>query len=160
MRVRLPFPTATLVAPGLKDRHAITRQWLSIPAAAEPRLSGLELEGMRILQHSRHNNKLRTGHNKGNRFTVVLNEVSDTERPALLGQVFDLGRGGSAQSLWCRSVLASSKTMPRWALRSSRGSARNEMAANGDSCCRPCNQPYSTRFCSRRSTGRHRAPGA
>jgi len=69
---------------GLKDRHAITRQWLSVPAAAEPRLSGLALEGMRILQHSRHNNKLRTGHNKGNRFTVVLQQVSDTERPALL----------------------------------------------------------------------------
>jgi len=68
---------------GLKDRHAITRQWLSIPAAAEAGLSGLALEGMRVLQHSRHNNKLRTGHNKGNRFTLVLRNVSDGERPQI-----------------------------------------------------------------------------
>jgi tRNA pseudouridine13 synthase len=71
---------------GLKDRHAITRQWLSIPAAAEAKLSGLDLEGMRVLQHSRHNNKLRTGHNKGNRFTVVLRDVSDEERPRIEAQ--------------------------------------------------------------------------
>src|SRR5215208_5738540 len=27
---------------GLKDRHAVTRQWVSVPASAEPRLAALD----------------------------------------------------------------------------------------------------------------------
>jgi tRNA pseudouridine13 synthase len=33
---------------GLKDRHAITRQMVSVPAGAEPRLGALEMEGVRV----------------------------------------------------------------------------------------------------------------
>jgi tRNA pseudouridine13 synthase len=61
---------------GLKDRHAITRQMVSVPARAEPRLAALETEGLRVLQVSRHANKLRPGHLRGNRFRVLIRDVA------------------------------------------------------------------------------------
>lgn len=62
---------------GMKDRQAITRQLLSVPARAEARLGEFALEGVRILWSKRHGNKLRTGHLRGNRFTLRLRGVKD-----------------------------------------------------------------------------------
>jgi tRNA pseudouridine13 synthase len=57
---------------GMKDRHGITTQWLSVPARAPaPETWALPPE-LRLLEVSRHGNKLRTGHLRGNRFTVGL----------------------------------------------------------------------------------------
>ncbi len=58
---------------GQKDRAAITRQWLSIVTP----LTGLVVEDDRltILATSRHNNKLRLGHTKGNRFILRVRGV-------------------------------------------------------------------------------------
>ncbi|MVN86054.1 tRNA pseudouridine(13) synthase TruD [Deinococcus sp. HMF7620] len=55
---------------GLKDRHAVTTQWLSLPAKAEGRLEQFALDGVRILNLTRHTNKLGLGHLRANRFTV------------------------------------------------------------------------------------------
>jgi tRNA pseudouridine13 synthase len=60
---------------GLKDRRAITRQWLSFHHAATPRPEDLALENVRVLEVSRHVNKLRTGHLRGNRFCLRLADV-------------------------------------------------------------------------------------
>ncbi len=57
---------------GLKDRWAVTTQWLSFPAAADPDPAALGGDGFRVLAASRHRNKLRTGHLRGNRFTVAV----------------------------------------------------------------------------------------
>jgi len=57
---------------GLKDRHAVTRQWLSVPARCEPRLKELQHPQIRVLELGRHSNKLRPGHLRGNRFRVVV----------------------------------------------------------------------------------------
>jgi len=57
---------------GLKDRHAITEQWASFEHAKAERLVGAEIEGVRVLESARHNHKLRTGHLRGNRFTLLL----------------------------------------------------------------------------------------
>ncbi|MFO7180341.1 MAG: tRNA pseudouridine(13) synthase TruD [Pseudomonadota bacterium] len=60
---------------GLKDRHGVTTQWLSLPARAKaPELWELPNEA-RVLDVSRHGNKLRTGHLLGNRFRIVLVDV-------------------------------------------------------------------------------------
>ena len=54
---------------GLKDRKAVTRQWLSVPVRYSPHLEALdELDGVRILETSRHGDRLRRGHLHGNRF--------------------------------------------------------------------------------------------
>ena len=54
---------------GLKDKHAVTRQWLSVPAGYSRQLEALEqLEGVRVLETSRHGSRLRRGQLRGNRF--------------------------------------------------------------------------------------------
>ena len=57
---------------GLKDRHAVTRQWFSVPRWHEPDWIRLEAEGVEVLDVQRHNRKLRRGAHKANRFTIVL----------------------------------------------------------------------------------------
>ena len=57
---------------GLKDRHAVTVQWLSFPVAKSPDPASLAGEGWRVAAASRHGNKLRTGHSRGNRFSIVV----------------------------------------------------------------------------------------
>lgn len=68
-------PGAVGVA-GRKDKHAVTTQWLSVPATRDPasfeRLAG---RGFEVLEAGRHRNKLRTGHLHGNRFRVVVRGV-------------------------------------------------------------------------------------
>jgi tRNA pseudouridine13 synthase len=61
---------------GLKDKRAITRQWVSLPfeKASEDRLASLVDKGIRILQKRRHTNKLRIGHLLGNRFSVLIRQ--------------------------------------------------------------------------------------
>ncbi len=56
---------------GLKDRNAVTRQWLSVPNQHSGSLASLDrLEGVRVLETSRHGSRLRRGHLHGNRFEV------------------------------------------------------------------------------------------
>jgi len=62
---------------GLKDKYAVTTQWLSLASktAISPELDlG---EGVKILAVTRHDNKLRTGHLLGNRFTITLMGVHE-----------------------------------------------------------------------------------
>ena len=61
---------------GLKDRHAVTRQWFSLhmPGQASPEPAALESEGLRALRITRNTRKLRRGIHAGNRFTIRLRE--------------------------------------------------------------------------------------
>ena len=57
---------------GLKDRHAVTSQWFSVPRWNAPDWSALEVEGVDVLDVRRHNRKLRRGAHKANSFRIVL----------------------------------------------------------------------------------------
>jgi tRNA pseudouridine13 synthase len=63
---------------GLKDRHAITRQWFSIyqPKGETPDLTQLQHPEFKVLGQSRHVKKLRRGDLQGNRFRIVLRDVT------------------------------------------------------------------------------------
>jgi tRNA pseudouridine13 synthase len=63
---------------GLKDRYAITRQWFSIylPKGATPDLTQLQHPEFKVLGQSRHVKKLRPGDLRGNRFRIVLRDVT------------------------------------------------------------------------------------
>lgn len=79
---RFDVPTRDLGTAGNKDRRAITRQWVSVPAqqlaeGIEP-TTGELADGIEVLEVSRHRNKLRTGHLEGNRFSVRLRDTSVT----------------------------------------------------------------------------------
>ena len=66
---------------GLKDRQAITQQWFSLhlPGKETPDFTQFNLTGCRILQINRHNKKLKIGALKGNRFKIVLRNISDKQ---------------------------------------------------------------------------------
>ncbi len=61
---------------GLKDRHAVTRQWFSVqmPGREAPDWNALLEPGMRVLHSARHGRKLKTGFLDGNRFRLVLRD--------------------------------------------------------------------------------------
>lgn len=69
---------------GMKDRHAVTRQWLSLPPPVTPEQAvALALEDVRVLEAARHAHKLRTGHVRANRFVLrVRGVVPDLEAAA------------------------------------------------------------------------------
>jgi len=72
------IPDARIGVAGLKDKHAVTEQWLSVPWALREEASALdELPGAEVLERSRHRNKLGVGHLRGNRFEIVLRDVTD-----------------------------------------------------------------------------------
>lgn len=63
---------------GLKDKVGVTTQWISVPAkdaSIDERIKALAIEGIEVLEHRRHVNKLRTGHLRGNRFAIVVRSV-------------------------------------------------------------------------------------
>ncbi|OWK45358.1 tRNA pseudouridine 13 synthase [Fimbriiglobus ruber] len=68
---------------GLKDRHAVTRQWVSVPKEVEPRLKHVDGDGIRVLKVSRHNNKLKPGHLRGNTFRLLVRGADATKADAL-----------------------------------------------------------------------------
>lgn len=72
---QLRIPAGQIGCAGLKDRVAVTRQWLSVPAAARSRLDSFRLEGVSILEADLHTNKLKTGHLKGNRFRIKIADL-------------------------------------------------------------------------------------
>ncbi len=69
----LGIPEVGIGVAGLKDKYAVTRQWISIPVRYQPLLTQFEEAGrIRILESARHRHKLRTGHLRGNRFRVFV----------------------------------------------------------------------------------------
>lgn len=81
LRDEVGVPEKEIGVAGLKDKHARTRQWFSIPRKHEDRLGLLEtLPGVRLLEANLHTNKLRTGHLKGNRFRILIRGARERER--------------------------------------------------------------------------------
>jgi len=74
---------------GLKDARAVTRQRFSVEHVDPDRVAALDLPGIRVLDVSRHGNKLRIGHLKGNRFVIRLRQT-DPDRLADVRAVLDV----------------------------------------------------------------------
>jgi tRNA pseudouridine13 synthase len=73
---------------GMKDRHAVTRQWISLPPPISPDAVGaLALPAddagayVRVLEVARHPHKLRTGHVRANRFVLRIQGVVPESLP-------------------------------------------------------------------------------
>lgn len=62
---------------GLKDSHAVTRQWLSIEHLDPQTLKDLNIPGLTILQCRYHRNKLRLGHLRANRFAIRVRHLDE-----------------------------------------------------------------------------------
>jgi tRNA pseudouridine13 synthase len=68
---------------GLKDRHAVTEQWISAPHQAAAALEQFHHDAIQLGARTPHSNKLRRGHLRGNRFRIVLRELECEPAEAL-----------------------------------------------------------------------------
>ncbi|MHC4808895.1 MAG: tRNA pseudouridine(13) synthase TruD [Planctomycetota bacterium] len=69
---------------GMKDKHAVTRQVVSIHLPEEPREVQPDHDRIAVLWARRHRNKLRRGHLTGNRFVIRIREVDPVHAPTAL----------------------------------------------------------------------------
>lgn len=82
---------------GLKDRHAVTRQWFSV---RRPNRDGTDwqaaaIDGVQILDVSRNARKLRRGAHRGNRFRIALRaDGIEAAAAQLQERIADIGRYG------------------------------------------------------------------
>jgi len=60
---------------GLKDRNAVTRQWISLAGTTPDAVKQLDVEGITVLTAAHHEKRLRTGHLRANRFVLRLRGV-------------------------------------------------------------------------------------
>lgn len=60
---------------GLKDAHALTRQWMSLEHADAAKLAAYHDKQVAVVRTDRHTNKLKTGHLRANRFALRLRHV-------------------------------------------------------------------------------------
>ena len=80
---------------GMKDRHAITRQMVSIhlpgrePSSVQPRHPAIQ-----VLWSARHQNKLRRGHLRGNRFSIRIRNTDPLKAPSILSRLRVLEQAG------------------------------------------------------------------
>jgi tRNA pseudouridine13 synthase len=79
---------------GRKDRHAVTRQWFSVPGVEPERALEITLEGAQVLGAVRHEHKLKTGHLRGNRFELVVGSDTPVDFPTLEARAEELVRRG------------------------------------------------------------------
>lgn len=82
---------------GLKDRHAVTRQWFSVrrPTRDGTNWQAATIEGVRIFDVTRNSRKLRRGAHHGNRFRIALRaDGVDAVAGQLQERVADIGRHG------------------------------------------------------------------
>lgn len=77
-------PRRALGYSGMKDRHAVARQWFSVhlPGREAPDWSTFAAQGVRVLETGRHRRKLRRGAHKSNRFRLRLRAL-ECDRSAL-----------------------------------------------------------------------------
>jgi tRNA pseudouridine13 synthase len=114
---------------GLKDKHAVTTQWLSVVTKATV---SLELDlgpGARVLEVARHDNKLRTGHLLGNRFGITLLGVHDDALERAHAIVSRLRADGLPNYFGAQRFGHAGRNLPdalRWLARGGRGRSRFE----------------------------------
>jgi tRNA pseudouridine13 synthase len=78
-------PVSTVGYAGLKDRHAVTVQWFSIPRSRDvmPDWSILVEEGIDVLESCPHRRKLKRGALAGNRFGILVRDLEPEMMPGL-----------------------------------------------------------------------------
>lgn len=80
---QLGLPRGEIGVAGQKDRHALTRQWISLPALAGPRLERFSHPEIQLGEAFPHSHKLRRGHLRGNRFRIWVRELDRQPEEAL-----------------------------------------------------------------------------
>ena len=74
-------PVKSISYAGLKDRQALTTQWLSVHCPGEEIVDAhlLHGNGWRVLENCRHLKKLKPGGLSGNQFTLILRDITEPQ---------------------------------------------------------------------------------
>ena len=93
----LDIPLRTIGYAGLKDARAITRQWISLENVKPPQLHQLKIPGLKILETTRHTDRIKIGHLRGNCFIIRIRNLNTSTEKALtqanniMAQLIDKG---------------------------------------------------------------------
>lgn len=79
---------------GLKDKNAMAIQNISVHRSLEPLLENFSHPKIKILNTTYHNNKLKIGHLKGNRFFIRLKKVSKLDATKIANAISEISRNG------------------------------------------------------------------
>jgi tRNA pseudouridine13 synthase len=79
---------------GLKDKDGMTIQYISFLKKYEPLLENFSHDKIKIVERHYHNNKIRMGHLKGNRFFIRLKKVNPTDAKKLKSVIKDIKSQG------------------------------------------------------------------
>lgn len=81
---KLHIPLSEIGYAGLKDKHALTRQYISIPTHFK--VQNTEIGALNIQLVGYYKKKIRIGDLKGNKFTIIVHDVKNSE----LDDVFEI----------------------------------------------------------------------
>lgn len=79
---------------GMKDSRAVTRQWLSLEHVDPAKIEAIDLPRIRIVETTRHRNKLKIGHLHGNRFMIRIRDTDVSRLPDLKKALAELSQRG------------------------------------------------------------------
>lgn len=85
----LDVSTNDIGVAGIKDKFAVTRQYVSVPARCAGQVEQLQADDLRVLRSLPHGNKLRTGHLRRNRFRIVVRNTAE-DAAAKASAIFDI----------------------------------------------------------------------
>lgn len=69
---------------GLKDAQAVTVQWLSFEDVRPDELGGIKIPGIKFREITRHENILKLGHLKGNKFIIKIRKLAKPLKESLV----------------------------------------------------------------------------
>lgn len=79
---------------GKKDRMAITRQFLSVPKKVESAIEKIDSDHVKVLSVTAHQNKLSTGHSKGNKFEITVRDIKPETSEVIASIYHDILKNG------------------------------------------------------------------
>ena len=79
---------------GLKDKNAMTIQYISIHKRFEKQILSFDDSNIKILETSYHNNKIKIGHLKGNKFFIRLKKVFPADETKLISVLDNIKKFG------------------------------------------------------------------
>ncbi|MEA2051055.1 MAG: tRNA pseudouridine(13) synthase TruD [Campylobacterota bacterium] len=79
---------------GLKDKNAMTIQYISIHKNYEKQIDIFEHPQIKILEKTYHNNKIKIGHLKGNKFFIRLKRVQELHKRKIESALIQIAKNG------------------------------------------------------------------
>ncbi len=90
----LQIPQRDIGYAGLKDKHALSYQFLSLPSKVSSNIPHVIHKNIKIIESTLHNNKLKIGHLRGNKFFIRLKKVSPYHFTRLQSEALQAKRFG------------------------------------------------------------------